>query len=330
MAISHFPKKFAIKPGAEKFPLMVVVAMTYVCNAKCIHCPYTHSYIRKSYKDAPFIPPEIFKKIADECGKYNARIRLTGGGEPLLHPQIIELIEYAKKVGAKIGLITNGSLLTPSMTDELLAIGVDSVEFSVDAADKKTYSKIRVGLDFAEVKRNILYLVEKRNELKSPTEIVVSVVEQKANVDQLDKIVGYWGKIVDNVQVRKYLTWDILDEKNAGDSTPYYTKRVPCPHPFERLNVDTRGKVLFCSFDIKGETDMGNVMETSIRDIWTGKKFNKWRKLLLKGEHDKISICRNCQDWRYKSWTYNYWKVLRDAEKKRKELEKKINKQKSN
>jgi radical SAM protein with 4Fe4S-binding SPASM domain len=329
MTISHLPKKFGIKKGAEEFPFMVVVSVTYVCNAKCPHCPYTNSDIRETYKDAPFIKPEIFKKIADECGKYHAYIRLTGGGEPLLHPQMLDLIDYAKKKKARIGLITNGSLLTPEKAERLLAAETDVIEFSVDAADKKTHSKIRVGLDFDEVKRNIFYLVKRRNELKSPTEIVVSVVEQKANINQLDKIVKYWGKIVDNVQVRKFLTWDILNEENAGDPTPYYKKRPPCPHPFERLNIDSRGKIMFCGFDIRGETDFGNVMKTSIKDVWTGKKFNEWRKLILKGEYDKISVCRKCQDWRYKSWTYNYWKVLRDAEKKRKKLEK-LNKQKDN
>lgn len=327
MTISHLPKKFAIKPGAEEFPRMVVVSITYICNARCPHCPYTNSNIRETYKDAPFIEPKIFKKIADECGKYHAFIRLTGGGEPLLHPQILELIEYAKKKNAKIGLITNGSLLTPEKAERLLAVNTDAIEFSVDAADKETYSKIRVGLDFDKVKRNIFYLVKRRNELKSSTKIIVSVVEQKANINQLDKIVRYWGRIVDNVQVRKYLTWGILNEKNAGDPIPYYIKRPPCPHPFERLNIDSRGKILFCGFDIRGETDFGNILKTSIKNVWTGEKFNNWRKLILNGEYDKISICKKCQDWRYKSWTYNYWKVLRDAEKKRKKLEE-LNKKK--
>lgn len=294
---------------------MVVVAMTYVCNARCVHCPYTNSDIRRSYSDARFIDSAIFKKVADECGQYGARVRLTGGGEPLLHPQILMLIDYARKAKASVGLITNGALLDPTIADKLLAIGVDSIEFSVDAADPETYAKIRVGLDYARVKRNILYSVRKRDQLKSDTVIVASVVEQKANMDRLQDITSYWGGIVDNVQIRKYLTWNILNEQNAGDPTPYYKDRPPCPHPFERLNIDTRGKILFCGFDIAGTTDFGNVKETTIKDVWTGEKFAVWRRLILERQFDKIDLCRKCMDWRYKSWTYNYWKLIKDSER---------------
>src|SRR4030042_1647517 len=110
MQIQHLPREFKIKEGAEEFPLMVVLSVTYVCNSRCPGCPYTNSTIRETYKDASFMPADLFKKIADECGKYGAYLRLSGGGEPLLHPQMVDLIEYAKSKGAKIGLITNGSV----------------------------------------------------------------------------------------------------------------------------------------------------------------------------------------------------------------------------
>ncbi len=56
------------------------------------------------------MPEAIFKKIADESGPHGAYLRISGGGEPMLHPQATELLVYAKSKGCKIGLITNGSL----------------------------------------------------------------------------------------------------------------------------------------------------------------------------------------------------------------------------
>ena len=320
MSITHLPESFRIKEGAEEFPLMVVVAATYVCNARCPHCPYTQSAIRQSYKDAPFIAPALFKKIADECGQYNAYVRISGGGEPLLHTHMLELIEYAKEVGARIGLITNGSLLTPDKADRLLAANTDAIEISADAADKETYSNIRVGLDFDKLVRNVRYLVNRRNELKSTTRVVASIINQKAVEDKLESIVAFWNDIVDNVQVRKYLTWGIGNAEESGDPTPYIPdlpSRVPCPFPFERLNIDSRGKIEFCGYDIAGETDFGNVNEVSIKSIWQGEKFNQWRELLLQGRYEEIDICCKCPDWRYRSWNYNYWNVLKRAEGKR-------------
>jgi MoaA/NifB/PqqE/SkfB family radical SAM enzyme len=93
---AHLPSKFGIKSGAEEFPLMVVAAVSYVCNARCPACPYTQSDIRGSYKDTPFMDDGTFKRIADECGKHQAYLRISGGGEPLLHPKMISLINYAK------------------------------------------------------------------------------------------------------------------------------------------------------------------------------------------------------------------------------------------
>jgi radical SAM protein with 4Fe4S-binding SPASM domain len=322
MPISHLPEGYGLKKGSEDFPLMVVVAVSYVCNAKCPNCPYTQSAIRQNYKDTPLIAPATFKKIADECGQFSAYLRITGGGEPLLHPQMVELIEYAKKVGARIGLITNGSLLTPATVDRLLAANTDAIEISADAADKETYATVRAGLNFEKLLKNVHYLVKKRNELKSETKIVVSVINQKAVADKLDSTVAFWKAIVDNVQVRKDLTWGIGNPEQSADPTPYISDRVPCPFPFERLNVDSRGKIEFCGYDIAGETDFGNVNDVSIKSIWQGKKYKQWREILLQGKYEDIGICRKCPDWRYRSWNYNYWNVLKNAEKKKaKELQ---------
>ena len=146
--LTHVPKEFKIREEAKEFPMMVVLSVTYVCNAKCPACPYTISTIRDTYSDALFINENLFKKIADECGKYGSYIRLTGGGEPTLHPKIVELVEYAKKVNAKVGLITNGSLFNEENSKNLLKANIDMIEFSVDAAKKEDYEKIRVGLNW--------------------------------------------------------------------------------------------------------------------------------------------------------------------------------------
>lgn len=318
--IKHLPDVFKIKEGAKEFPLMVVVSVTYVCNAKCPNCPYTQSSIRKSYKDMPFMKSDTFKKIADECGQYHSYIRLTGGGEPLLHPQMLELIEYAKNVGAKIGLITNGSKLESKVADRLLNCGTDVIEISADAADKETYAKVRTGLNFKQLLKNVFYLVNQRNKLNSKTKIIASVINQKAVEGQLEDIVKSWKSVVDEVQVRKYLTWGIGDPDKSADKTPYIPdlpKRVPCPFPFERLNIDSRGKIEFCGYDIAGETNFGNVNEVTIKNVWQGERFNEWRQLLLDGKYEEIPICKKCPDWKYRSWNYNYWNVLDKAKKAR-------------
>jgi len=262
---------------------------------------------------------ETFKIIADQCGTYGAWVRISGGGEPMLHPQAVELIEYAKKVGAKVGLITNGSRFTEEDCRRLLRANVDMIEFSVDAADEETYDRVRKGLKWQTLIANVKRMFELRNQLKSATKIIASGVNQEG-VD-IETVAAFWEPLVDNFQKRKYLTWGINDPSKSADPTPYLPPedQIPCPFLFERLNIDSRGKVMVCGFDIAAATDMGNVHEKSIKEIWHGEGFNYYRQKHLSGRGTEIELCRNCPDWKYRSWKHNYWKIVDNAEQSRKQ-----------
>ena len=315
--IKHQQKKYGIRPQARKFPMMSVLSFVYVCNARCPNCPYTNSKIREDYSDRPYMHEDTFKIIANQCGEHGAWIRLSGGGEPMLHPKAVELIEYAKKGGAKIGLITNGSKFTKENSVRLLEAQVDMIEFSVDAADPEAYSKVRKGLNWHKLLSNVRRMVELRNQLKSHTKIIASGVNQ-VGVD-IETVATFWEPIVDNFQKRKYLTWGINDPSRSADSTPYLQpeQMIPCPFIFERLNIDSRGKVMVCGFDIAAKTDMGNVHEKSIKEIWLGEGFEYFREMHLSRRGHKIELCANCPDWKYRSWNHNYWKIVENAEKRK-------------
>ena len=73
---------------------------------------------------------------------------VLGGGEPLLHPHMIEMIEYAKLKGARVWLNTNGSMFGPTeklrhKLERVVRAGIDLIEFSMDAADPETYAILR-------------------------------------------------------------------------------------------------------------------------------------------------------------------------------------------
>lgn len=317
--IKHTQNNYGIREEAEEFPMMCVISFVYVCNALCPNCPYTNSQIRSEYKDRPFMNEDTFKIIADQCGEYKAWVRLSGGGEPMLHPKAVDLIEYAKKVGAKIGLITNGSKFTKESTKRILEAGVDMIEFSVDACDAKTYARVRKGLKWEVLCENISRMVEMRNKIKSPSKIIASAVKQEGvNIGSIEK---FWLPLVDNFQKRKYLTWGINDPLMSADSEPYLPpeEQIPCPFIFERLNIDSRGKVMVCGFDIAAVTNMGNIHDKSIKDIWHGEEFESYRKMHLERNGSGIELCKHCPDWKYRSWKHNYWKIVKSAEDKRKE-----------
>ncbi len=311
--IQHTQDAYGMREQAQEFPMMVVLSFIYVCNAGCPNCPYNNSDIRRAYKDAMLMPEDVFKRIADECGVYNSLLRLSGGGEPMLHPKAVELIQYALEKGCRVGLITNGSRFSETNLRSIIEAGIDAIEFSVDAGDPETYALVRPLLDWEALNRNVKTALAIRNELKAPTRIVASIINQQG-VD-VAAAQGYWEKIVDKVQVRKFLTWG-YNEDHSADATPYLPpeERLPCPWLFERLNIDSRGDVTLCGEDIAFGEKFANIMERSIKEIWQGKEFTRFREKHLGRKGDEIPICSRCPDWQYRSWQYNYWKVLQDAE----------------
>lgn len=321
-----------------EFPDMVVVSVAYPCNAHCPNCPYTpgNSELRLKYGDAPYIPAELFEKIADECGEaarqgwlpggVGSMIRITGGGEPMMHPAgMTNLIEYAKRVGARAYLNSNGSMFRGDDIDRLLACDTDNIEISVDAGDEATYAIVRKGLNWDQLLQNLRYMIERRNATRSKTTIEVSVINQEIVSGNISEIEKFWYAFgVDNVIVRKFLTWGsntTLDPNKSADPLAYLDREagLPCPYPFHRLNIDTRGKVEVCGFDIAGRTNMGNVRDQSIREIWKGSMFDWWRAKHRAGEGGDIPLCAECPDWKYRSWEHNYRKALKNAAQRRDE-----------
>jgi radical SAM protein with 4Fe4S-binding SPASM domain len=190
------------------------------------------------------------------------------------------------------------------------------IEFSVDAGDPETYALVRPGLDWERLAATVKSMVAWRQQLGSPTKIIASGINQEG-VD-IERVVAFWSGLVDEFQKRKYLTWGI-NEDHSADADPYLPpeEQVPCPFIFERLNIDSRGKVMVCGFDIRAVTDMGNVHEQSLAEIWKGEGFEFYRRLHLERRGMEIPLCAQCPDWKYRSWKHNYWKIIQAAEKTR-------------
>ena len=86
---------------------MIVLSMIYPCNYGCPMCPYTdsNSEIRRFYRErsGDLFPQELWNRIAAEAGEFGAWLRCTGGGEPMLHPRMVDMIEFAKAAGGRFG-----------------------------------------------------------------------------------------------------------------------------------------------------------------------------------------------------------------------------------
>ena len=146
-------RTYGLRPGAEEFPLMVVISIIYPCNYGCPNCPYTdgNSEIRQFYheRDGDLFPVPLWNKIADECGavrRVDALHRRRRADAPSAHgrhdrvrqgPGRARLDEHQRQH------VRTAAAVTAQKLERLLEAGIDLIEFSMDAADAETYALVR-------------------------------------------------------------------------------------------------------------------------------------------------------------------------------------------
>jgi MoaA/NifB/PqqE/SkfB family radical SAM enzyme len=123
-------------------PYTVLISPTDYCNIKCVFCPY-HGPAGKHADTKSVMSLDYYKNIIDQLAEFPTKLcRLTfsGFGDPTMHKELPEMIEYVKSKGVaeQIMLATNGILLTPDYNRRLIDSGLDYIRISVPAIDSQT------------------------------------------------------------------------------------------------------------------------------------------------------------------------------------------------
>jgi MoaA/NifB/PqqE/SkfB family radical SAM enzyme len=115
-------------------PLLVHIIPTRRCN---IDCGYCNEYDKTSDP----IPLETMKRRVDRLAELGTSVVATSGGEPMLHPDLDEIIRAIRRHGMIAGLITNGYLLSPQRIEALNDAGLDYLQISIDNVEPDEVSK---------------------------------------------------------------------------------------------------------------------------------------------------------------------------------------------
>jgi MoaA/NifB/PqqE/SkfB family radical SAM enzyme len=78
-----------------------------------------------------------------------------GIGDPLSHPELIEMVRQVKSLGARVELITNGTLLDEELSTQLIEVGLDMLWVSIDGATPESYADVRLGDVLPQVIENL-------------------------------------------------------------------------------------------------------------------------------------------------------------------------------
>ena len=123
--------------SSDKKPV-VVWNVTRRCNLKCVHC-YAHATGEAAQDE---LSTEEGKVLLDDLAQFGCPVVLFSGGEPLVRQDLVELADYAVKLGMRAVISTNGTLITRSVAQALKDVGLSYVGISLDGM-KKVNDKFR-------------------------------------------------------------------------------------------------------------------------------------------------------------------------------------------
>lgn len=130
--------------GFSKLPVLSELALTYKCNLKCKFCYAGCNCTSNPTGSKAEMSDDECKKIIDVI--YNqARvpsISFTGGEPTLRFETLVNCIEYAKTLGMRVNLITNGTLINENKAKKLVNAGLDSVQVSIEGVTSETHDRI--------------------------------------------------------------------------------------------------------------------------------------------------------------------------------------------
>jgi molybdenum cofactor biosynthesis enzyme MoaA len=77
-------------------------------------------------------------------------------GEPLAHPNIADMVSQIKSIGSSVELVTNGTLLSKRLSEDLIDAGLDGLWISLDGATPESYKDVGLGAALPEVLNNLV------------------------------------------------------------------------------------------------------------------------------------------------------------------------------
>src|SRR5476651_1186531 len=115
-------------------PLLVQIIPIRRCN---IDCGYCNEYDKVS----PPVPTDEMMRRIDKLAELGTSVVAFSGGEPMLHPDLDDLIRRIRQRGMIAGLITNGYFLVPDRIERLNQAGLDFLQISIDNIEPDEVSK---------------------------------------------------------------------------------------------------------------------------------------------------------------------------------------------
>lgn len=254
----------------------IYIEVTNKCNLNCAFC-------NKNNRDKKFIEIDEFKNILVKIEGYTKYIYLHVMGEPLLHPNINELIDIARH-NFYINITTNGYFINKiknnknirqinislhSFNNDIISLDkyLDNIFDSVNILKKQTYISLRLWVNSKHTVKIIEYIEKKYN----------ITIKDLTNI-----------KLENNVFLNfdQEFDWPNLDNK-------IYSNIGTCYGVRDHIGILVDGTVIPCCLDSNGIINLGNIYTSSLEQIITSDRYKKIKEGFLHNNKCE-ELCKHC------------------------------------
>lgn len=288
-------------------PILLQFFPIYACNLKCRYCVFSIPFQERNFiSSCRQMEWSLFEKCINDAKKFPHPIeviRFVGMGEPLLHPELPNMIAYTidSKITKKTEVITNGTLLNHNISRKLIDSRLSSIIISIQGVTSKKYFECSGKfIDIDKLVSEIKFLYENKTDMRIYIKIIDLALDDKSSKDKFFEL---FGDICDFIAVENagpiYPGVDFNSEIEARNTEhtqfgyPVVDVKI-CPQPFFTIQINPDGNVVPC-YSVSYPTIVGNCYEESIVDIWNGRKLKNFRKSIIQNRHTASDICKDCK-----------------------------------
>ena len=286
-------------------PFELHLELTNLCNANCVFCPYQFQT-----REVQFMSDEVFRKAVGDyvsCG--GGSVGLTPiVGDALIDPKFLDRVRYLRSLPRvdRIWLTTNCILLDKFGVDAVLQSGINAMNVSTAGFDAEMYKRVYRNSSYERMCRNVVELVKRNSELGSPVAISIALrpdrpLDAVMNDPDFQPILAHkpqldftWSFTSANGRI----TREILPA--AMNLRVVNSRPEACVNTYNGPIVLPDGTVMGCScvaaMDGTKDLGIGNILQSSLADIWSGQEIRQLRSSFSVGGLN--STCSGCDMYR--------------------------------
>ncbi|MEI6127609.1 MAG: SPASM domain-containing protein [Pseudomonadota bacterium] len=266
-------------------PFIRGIETTNYCGCHCRTCPFDQMTRPKGRIDE-----ETFKLAIDNVLAYSSEdiITLHHFGDPLLHPDLVQFINYAGAKGLKTKISTVGVALTEKLIDALTESALTVLKFSFWGVNEQEFQEYQKA-SYQRTIKNINRFLEKNQKVRVVIELLSDGTHDMTRME-------YYNQWKNFLQVKRVSNWtgdDLKVIQSTGDTR--VLTNAPCGKCWtSELKILWNGDVVPCCADYDGKAVIGNIRQQNIMDIWHGEKMNTLRQMHAEGRRAAVELCRFC------------------------------------